>query len=251
MLQPHISYQFKSAIWRMEIDSISETIFTEIREPDNKQVFFASINLKNGDVNFNDLQTAERWLTGIEAGYHGILLLHNYQSETGPSHKGIIAIAVLSGNTLWNNYTHAFDHLSVNGPVIYDTRIQPRKLFLADIQTGTIKRPYEPSIDTEPGNYITLPDIVSADLLSAIRLPVKPFGNSIHYLEHNNLRIVSLHAFADGTLQQLLYVMSDGDIVYEDLLNTSIQKLQPEAFLMHKDQLIYLKNQSQLKVLNL
>ncbi|HTD98340.1 MAG TPA: DUF4905 domain-containing protein [Mucilaginibacter sp.] len=235
----------------MEIDPISETIFAEIRDQSDKKVSFASVGLISGKAYFDDLQTEERWLTGIEAAYDGVLLLHNYQSESGPTHKGLIAVDGITGNLLWSNYTHAFDHLSANGPVIYDTRLQPPKLFLADIKTGAIKRQFEASIDIELDNDIELPCTVSADFLNTMRMPVTPFGNTLHYLEHNNLRIVSLHSLEAGVLQQRLYIMNDSQMVYEDLLNTDIQKLQPESFLMYKDHLIYLKNQTQLKVLNL
>jgi hypothetical protein len=251
MLQPRISYQFKSPVWRLEIDALSETIFTEVRDQSAKKVHFAAISLDSGELLFDDLQTEERWLTGIEAAYNGVLLLHNYQSETGPVHKGLTAIDGLTGKTLWSNFTHAFDHLSSNGPVVYDTRIQPRKLFLIDVITGTTVRQYNPSIDMGLDNEIILPEEILPGSLKHISLPTEPFGNTIHYLEHNNFRIVSLHTFAEGTLQQRLYIMSNVEIVYEDLLNSDIQKLQPEAFLLHKDQLIYLKDKSQLKVLNL
>jgi hypothetical protein len=142
--------------------------------------------------------------------------------------------------------------LSANGPIIYDTRIQPRKLFLADIKTGATKRLYEPSIDTGQDNYIVLPAEALPDIIKQTPVAVNPFGNTVHYLEHNNFRIVSLHTFAEGALQQQLYIINDNnDIIYQDLLNTGIQKLQPESFLMYKDHLIYLKDKSQLKVLNL
>ena len=251
MLQPQISYQFKSTVWRLEIDVLSETIFAEIRNQADKKVHFAAINLTSGNLLFDDLQTEERWLTGIEAVYNGVLLLHNYQSESGPVHKGLTAIDGLTGKILWSNFTHAFDHLSSNGPVVYDTRMQPRKLFLIDVITGAMVRPYNSLVDVEMNNEIILPEETSIGSLKHISLPAKPFGNTIHYLEHNNFRIVSLHTFAEGTLQQRLYIMDNAEIVYEDLLNSDIQKLQPEAFLLHKDKLIYLKDKSQLKVLNL
>ncbi|MBS1521686.1 MAG: DUF4905 domain-containing protein [Bacteroidetes bacterium] len=252
MLQPHINYQFKSTVWRLEIDPITNILFAEIRDNSDKRVSFSAINLENGEIYFDDLQTEERWLTGIETAYDGTLLLHNYQSENGPVHKGLIAIEGKTGKTIWSNYTHAFDHLSENGPVIYDSRLQPLQLLLSDIKSGIIVRSYQSQIDLEIENQIILPDIIPVEALSSLSLQLKTFGNTLHYLEHNNLRIVSLHAFADGTLQQLLYIFTtDNKIVYQDLLNDDIQKLQPESFLLRKDQLIYLTRKSILKVLNL
>jgi hypothetical protein len=250
-IQPIISEQFDGTIWRMEIDEISETIFVETRDNEEKKVYFAAVSLLTGEVFFKDIHTSERWLTGIEAAYDGVLLLHNYQTEAGPVHRGLEAIDAFTGKTLWSNYTHAFDHLSVNGPIVYDTRIQPRKLFLADIKTGETTRIYEPSIYKELVNNIVSPELKTAESLPPQLTAVHPFGNMTHYLEYNNLRIVSLHALRGGQLTQSLYIMDGDNKVYEDLLSAEITKIQPESFIMHKDRLIYIKNRSELKVLTL
>ncbi len=249
MLLPFIAETFPGVIWRMEIDSLSETIFMEIRDTGDKKVSFASVDLLSGKTNFTGVTTPERWLTGMEAAYDGILLLHNYQSEGAPVHKGVIAINN-KATICWSNYTYAFDHLTVNGPILYSVQIQPKKLFLADIKTGTSIRPYEPAIDTEPENHIEVPQIVPPSYLKQT-LPIEPHGDIIHYFEHNNFRIVSLHSFKAGQLKQHLYIIDDGVIVYDDLLNADIQKLQPESFIIYKNSLIYIKNKSELKVLNL
>src|ERR1700710_2286530 len=102
-IHPFIHEHFTGAIWRMEIDEVSETLFVEVRDNEEKQVSFTAINFATGDVYFKNLTTPERWLTGIEAAYDGVLLLHNYQSEAGPTHKGVIAIDGHSGETLWTN----------------------------------------------------------------------------------------------------------------------------------------------------
>jgi hypothetical protein len=251
LLKPFISEQFNDAIWRMEIDEISDIIFTEVRNSEEKQVHFSALSLATGERYFKELTTPERWLTGIEAAYKGVLLLHNYQSASGPSHKGIIAINGLNGEMLWSNYVYAFDHLTVNGPLLYDTHIHPKKLFLANVKTGETTRVYEPTVYAALQNNIIAPQIVTAGALPQKLLPLAPFGNSVHYLEYNNFRIVSLHTLQAGQLKQYLFVMDGTDKVYEDLLNTDIQKLQPEAFILHKNRLIYIKNKSELRVLNL
>jgi outer membrane protein assembly factor BamB len=251
-LLPIINHQFNWPIWRMEVDEISSTLFVELRNSEEKKVAFGSVNLITSNINFTNITTPERWLTGIEAAYDGVLLVHNYQSETGPVHKGLIAIDAITGQSLWSNYTLAFDHLSVNGPIVYNAQIQPPKLFLADIKTGQTKRSYEPVIDTGLNNNIISPQLIPADFLKELTLPVIPYANTAHFMEHNTFRIVSLHTFFQEQLKQHLYIInSEGTVVYQDLLNSDIQKLQPEAFVVHKNSLIYLKNRSELIVLNL
>ncbi|MBC7398370.1 MAG: DUF4905 domain-containing protein [Mucilaginibacter sp.] len=248
MLLPVIDQQFAGVIWRIEIDILSDTIFLEIRSAD-KQVSFSSLNLVTGAVNFTGYTTPERWLTGMEAAYNGILLLHNYQSENTPTHKGITAVNS-NGEVSWSNYTYAFDHLSVNGPILFNTQLQPKKLFLVDVKTGERLRQFEQTIDTEVENYIVAPQILSPDQLQ-LTLPAEPYGNIIHYVDHNNFRIVSLHTLNAAQLQQQLYIMDGPSLVYEDLLSADIQKMQPESFIMYKNSLIYIKNKSELRVLNL
>jgi len=253
---PLISEKFNGAIWRMVIDELSDALFLEIRNEEEKTVSFSGVDLAGGEILFRDFITPERWLAGIEAAYDGVLLLHLYQSETGPVHKGLMAVDAATTKLLWSDYTYTFDHLSENGPVVYDARIHPRKYFLVDIKTGATNRLYEPSVYKGLQNSIVVPQIISPDELPFKLIPVHPYGNSVHYLDYNNFRIVSLHALKGGELNQMLLIFDgteplNNGIAYEDLLNAGIQKLQPEAFILHKNRLIYIKNKSELKVLTL
>lgn len=251
-LLPFIQHQCNAPVWRMEIDEPGNIIFLEVRNSGDKSVSFTSIGLDSGTVNFEGLTTPERWLTGIETAFEDILILHNYQSEKGPAHKGLTAIEGRTGKILWSNYTLAFDYLSVNGPVVYNTQIQPKKLALADIKTGGIVRSCQPVVDIGLNNHIISPQMVPAQGIKNLPPGVDAYGNTVHYLEHNNFRIVSLHTFLDQQLEQHLYIFDDeGADVYHDLLQNNIQKLQPEAFVVHNNKLIYLKNRSELIVLNL
>lgn len=250
MLLPIIHEYLDGIIWRMEIDGMTNTICLEVRNSEDKQVSFASIDLTTGIINFKALTTAERWLTGMEIVYNGVLLLHHYQSEKSPVHKAVIGIDVTNGNTLWHDYTYGFDRLSVNGPILYNTQLQPKKLFLTDVKTGTTLRTFDPLLDTELSNSIIAPQILPSTAVPP-QLKAKPHGNIIHYLEHNKFIIVSLHTFTLGVLQQHIYILHGTDIIYEDIMNTDIQKLQPEAFILHKNCLIYIKNRSEIKAVNL
>ena len=250
MLLPTISEQVNGIIWRIEVDEITSTLCLEVRNTEDKQASFASIDLTNGITNFKELTTPERWLTGMEAVYNGVLLLHHYQSEKSPAHKAIVAIDVTTGATLWSNYTYAFDSLTVNGPIVYNIQVQPKKILLADVKTGAAIRSFEHLIDRELPNNIIVPQLLPTSALPK-QLKTEPHGSIIHYLEHNKLIIVSLHTFNADVLQQHIYILDGANVVYEDILNTDIQKLQPEAFIVHKNCLIYIKNRYELKAINL
>jgi hypothetical protein len=243
--------QFNGDIWRMEIDELPDTLCLEIRDHSNKKVYFSTIDLATGHTLTKELTTPERWLTGIEAAWNGVMLLHFYQSEKGPMHKGLMAVDTKTGQTLWTDYSLSFDYLSEKGPIVYDARVQPRKLFLADIHTGATTRVYQPSVYKTQKSDILYPELITADELASKLAHKHPFGNSVHYLDHNNYRIVSLHALKGGGLIQLLYVFDESGQVFEDILNSDIQKMQPEAFIVHKNRLVYIKNRVELKILSL
>ncbi|MFD2146348.1 DUF4905 domain-containing protein [Mucilaginibacter antarcticus] len=124
MLLPTISKQLNGIIWRLEIDSFSDTIFLEVRSSD-RQVSFTSIGLQAGVTKLDQYIMPERWLAGIEAVYNDILLIHNYQSENSPAHKGLTAVGS-NEQVMWSNYSYGFDHLSVNGPVVFNMQLQPK-----------------------------------------------------------------------------------------------------------------------------
>lgn len=251
ILTPHIKQQFNGLVWRMEIDPITSTLFAEIRNEQEKQVSFASVNLSSGKINFTKLTVDERWHTGIESAYDGVLLLYGLESEASPAHKGLTAIDAATGETLWSDYNRTFNHLSNRGPVCFDNRIQPRKLFVIDSKTGERIDAYNPIIDEDLTTGIVLPDMVDARVLNPDELPEQAFGNIVHLLHHNKYRIVSLHAPKGDMLSQLLYIFKDDRQLFNDLLNDGIQKLQPEAFVMHNQYLVYLKNRVELNVINL
>ncbi|WP_162499757.1 DUF4905 domain-containing protein [Mucilaginibacter terrigena] len=251
MLQPFVSQTLNGAVWRLQIDGETDIMCIEIRNEKDRQTSFAAVNLASGQVYFTSLTLPERWLTGIENIYNGVLLLHYYKHETSPEHKSIIAVDATTSTELWSNYSLAFNHLSTNGPVAYNPGIQPKKLLLIDVLSGQTIRPYNTTLDKPLDNYIVIPEMIPAAQLIPGTLPEEPYGNMVHYLNHNSYRIVSLHTFKNGALQQHLYIMDGSNVVYHDLLNQDIQKLQPEAFVLHKNALIYIKNRTEIKVLKL
>jgi hypothetical protein len=251
LLTPTITQAFEVHVWRMEIDEFTDTIFLELRDSTNKQVSFAGIDLSNGNLNFKDLIMPERWLSGIETAYKGVLILHGYQSEAVPIHKGLTGIDGSTGEVLWTNYNLNFEILSADGIVVYDARIEPKKLYTLNARTSARTGAYEPRTEDTHSN-ILFPNIIQADELPPDLLFLKPHANVLHYLQHNNFRIVSLHALDGSHLTQHLHVFNiTGELLFDDIMNNDIQKLQPEAFIVYKNNLIWLKNRSVVKVLNL
>jgi hypothetical protein len=251
LLTPFINQPFDAPVWRMEIDEITDTLFLELRDTGNKQVSFVGIDLNTGNINFRDLVMPERWLSGIETAHNGMLILHGYQSESVPVHKGLMGINGTTGEVLWTDYNLNFEAISNDNIAVYDARIQPQTPYVIDIKTGQRIASFLPSGD-DINSSIVFPQMLQADALPNDLPNLRPHANVVHYLKHNNFRIVSLHALDGGHLTQHLYLFNiDGELIFDDIMNNDIQKLQPEAFISYKNKLIWLKNRSVIKVLNL
>jgi hypothetical protein len=251
LLKPYVQHQFKGQIWKMLIDPIKELLFVETRDVESRQVSFSGFDLNSGETTFTDLIPNEKWLTGMEGCFDGVLFLHGYESAQSPVHKGITAIDGATGNILWNNYTYTIQHISASGPVAYNTQIQPPKLLVLNAQNGATLLGFDVSVDTDQDQNIQVPHLIETlDTAFKAHIEGEVVGN-IHYIEHNSFRIVSLHTLVKTDLSQILLIMQGEELVYEDLLLDEIQKLQPEAFIIQQNRLIYIKNKIELKVLNL
>lgn len=251
MLKPYIQQQFTGQIWKLLIDPVKELLFVETRDTENRIVSFSGFDMNTGTGNFLNISLDEKWLTGIEDCFNNVLFLHGYQSTQSPVHKGITAIDSATGNILWSNYNYAINHISVSGPVAYNTQIQPKKLFVLHAQNGAVLRPFNASVDKDIDQNIVLPHVVET-LDTGMKQHFEGDKTGIiHYIEYNSFRIVSLHTLVNTRLSQVLLIMQGNNLVYRDLLNDEIQKLQPEAFIMQQNRLIYIKNKVELKVLNL
>lgn len=250
-LSPIVQKKFNGTIWRMDIDEVSSTLLLEIRNEADRTTSFAAVNLPKAHLNFEGYTTHERWLTGMETAHNGVLLIHYFQNENSPVHKGITAINSNNSSQLWSNYSLAYDHLSVNGPVLFNTQILPKKLYVYDILTGQPLRLFNNLADNELIKQIIVPQHISPQQLPVCLQHLEPINGLIHYIEHNSYRIVSLHTRNNTGLRQELYVLDDDSVCYEEILMTDIQKLQPEAFVLHKNWLICLKNKTELLVLEL
>ncbi|RFZ91050.1 DUF4905 domain-containing protein [Mucilaginibacter conchicola] len=246
LLQPFISHTFNGHIWRLQIDELTGILALEIRNEQDKQTSFAALSLQTGEVYFDAFTLPERWFTGIEAVYNGVLLLHYYKHESSPEHKSIIGIDARTGKELWADYSLTFDHLSNNGPAVYNANIQPKKMLLLSVENGKTVRNFSEDEDKPLHTGIVIPYMVTPRQVLPGILPDEPYGNMVHYMSHDGYIIVSLHTLKNGVLQQHLYIMADDKIVYHDLLNSDIQKLQPEAFVVHNNALVYIKNKVQL-----
>ncbi|WP_299289280.1 DUF4905 domain-containing protein [uncultured Mucilaginibacter sp.] len=246
-----INQPFVGLIWKLETDTENDLIYIEIRNEKEHSAGFSSLNLKTGKLNFLELVPEEKWLVGLSGGRKGILFLHGYLSDQTPEHKAIIALDGTTGKQLWANYNLSLETFTEKGLLAADQRFQSKRLVLMDEQTGNLKTGINLDDLADDVQPIQIPQMLLLLPQNLSALITGTITGGISCFNYNTYLIISLHTQNHGELLQQLFVVENEAIIYQDLLNEQIQKLQPEAFVMIKNYLVYLKNKTVLKVLNL
>jgi len=250
-LIPFVAQQFSALIWKLETDTENDLLYVETRNQQEHTVAFSAFDLKNEKANFIELETEEKWLTGMSGGRKQILFLHGYKSAQSPEHKSIIALDGLTGKQLWADYNLSVEAFTKDGLLAADQRFQSKRLVLLDYQNGTMKTGTNQMVLPDVPQEITWPEMLRLPPKNLFNIISATITGEISCLKYNSYLIISLHTLNKGNLMQELYVIENEKLVYRDLLNENIQKLQPEAFVLTKNHLVYIKNKTALKVLNL
>lgn len=245
---PLINHTFSGLIWKLESDTVAGLLYVETRNSENRTVGFSSFGLENGKVYFEELLPEEKWLIGLEGGRQGVLFLHGYKSDQSPEHKAIIALDGLTGKQLWADYNFALEAFTVDGLLAADQRFQSKRIVLFDYQSGNPKTSSQNQDDPQEIKYPQILRLLPQNLTGLIAGEIT---GEISCLNYNSYLIISLHTQNNGALAQHLFIIENDKMIYHDLLNENIQKLQPEAFVLIKKHLVYIKNKFNLKVLNL
>jgi hypothetical protein len=248
-LNPVLDHQFSGLIWKLETDIDNELIYVETRREEDRSTGFSSFSLKTGKKNFLEFIPEEKWLVGMNGGRQGMLFLHGYLSDQTPEHKGIIALDGFIAKQVWADYNLSLEAFTTDGLLAADQRFQSKRTILLDYKTGSIKTASQNQQDDVqqmeyPFSLRLLPENLSALITGTIT-------GEISCLKYNSFLIISLHTQNNNVLLQELFIIENEVIIYHDLLNEHIQKLQPEAFVVIKNYLVYIKNKNALKVLTL
>jgi len=250
-LNPVIDQTFSGLVWKLETDAEQNLIYIETRNEEAHSAGFSSLNLKSGKVNFLEMVPEEKWLVGLNGGRKGILFLHGYLSDQTPEHKSIIALDGLNGEQIWADYNLSMETFTTEGLLAADQRFQTKRLVLLDEQTGSIKTGTDISKLQDDVQPIQTPYMLRLLPQNISGLITGTITGEISCLNYNSYLIISLHTQNNSRLLQEIFIIEDEAVIFHDILNEDIQKLQPEAFVVIKNYLVYIKNKNTLKVLNL
>ncbi len=239
ILKPFLKEKFNSIIWKIEIDTQNCILAIETRDVENREAYYSAFDFEKGEVLFKEVKVEDGWRWGLDRLSKGIVFLHSYVTDQSPEHKGIIALNK-SGNIEWQHFNKTLHDVSNEGLIVYDPKMQPRWLELADAGTGQILKSNIKAYQV-PDREILVPDAITDKQLHPL-LPDETAG-PIYFISYNGKSCYAYHLrVKENFLQQLLITQDDKVLVRENLTPV-IQKLNPEAFFISRNNLFCIRDE--------
>jgi hypothetical protein len=227
------SIQTKGIIWKMVFDDHLHQIAWECRT-EEKELFIYVLDFESGKLLIDQFFIPDGWGFSLDLIKNNRLFFSNYEQEFSPVKKGIVAFDIADKSIIWQNFTSAVEKYTENGILVYDARIFPRKFLLANFEDGTSIKPEKDFYKTLDNQVLIPENIFSSDILEEIDL-----------LNFNGLEFKSSYKKSDNKINQYLKVSKNETLVYEDILNTTIQNKQIQPFVIWQNILLYIKNKSE------
>jgi hypothetical protein len=263
-LKKSFSFSDKKQIWRLLI-SDSDKILIETRDTENKTVFFHYTDLKSGKIVFKDLQLEEKYWIGVEKIYDEKIIFHQYQKPNMPEHKKIIVYDIYQNKILWQNDDLLFLSIIGNKIYAYKKKFEGRDFYILDFLTGEIIKEIVnaekeiseiiQNINMEDFSNYSYPNTYSngddRNISDIIKNETKNKGNvnNIDTLLYNDLLMINYHIKKENNLLDNVFAVYNIDKkkkLVSEYLNKNLNSFSPDSFFCYKNNLMILKNKTEL-----
>ena len=265
--------QVKGVLWRILPDHEGGLIGEE-RDPAARSVSFFRVLVSSGEMVWSGVTAPGGWWTGIEGLAQGALLIHGFASPDLPGHRGLTALDLRTGASLWSDEDVVFV-AAVDG-VAYGLRGRSdrRGLVGRHLTTGAL-------IDEGPVDEGHLQDLVrrwQAETPSPVALPepvevgkdehtfasrllagAAMVEGGLETLRFGGMTVTAHHERAQAVrpgrpvYRRVLSVFGGGGAtpVYREILDDNLTMPVPEAFFMVGQTLLFVKGRRTLCAVHL
>lgn len=238
--------RFEGIIWKIEIDPFSSYIALEIRDPAEKKVSFACIDIRDKKLIFKGNPLEESWLLGLQGILHKKIWLHGFQEESSPLHKGFFCIDPSAGKLLRENYRDVLVDIYTDSILVYDPKIEPKKYRYLNHNDGMEIKEHKPE---KASVELSFPEkIKKEDLSNDFPMPLPEFeqiAEDIDILKKGDYQIICFQQKNKEGWTQHLQVYKNGKLSFEDTLYQNAEGLGMDSFFLYKNQLMFIRNKSE------
>ncbi len=213
----------------------------------------------------HSLPLGEGWFTGLETTRRELAYCYASQPLT-PEHQGIWAVDFRAGRVVWSRSDIGFVAKLDDEFLVCQTSIfggfPERQFWLVDPSSGVdishsaldsaqANAIREKAVPEEVRQQIILPEVVADDMVEAHRA-LQSVGISetcrCEYIVHGTVTVAALHEQLQltGLWRSSLKVWQSGCLLYADGMEESVDKPSLNNFLIHGDNLYYLREREEL-----
>ncbi|GEM_PF-2015478 len=235
-----LSEKVKGIIWKIVLDDKEQILLVESRT-EQKEVYFYAFDLKSNRFLMKEKTFEEKWLIGISGIHKGIAYFYAFENEFSPGRKGIIALNLYTQQIAWENYNYVLERISKDGILAYNAKIQPKRFELLDAETGLLlKNIRQEEIYEYPmvNNAIKIPESHFEDEIT----------NNFQKLTINDLTIKASYLRTNDSVNHILEIFKEGNLIFTDYLFKDIQKVAPDTFFVWFNKLVYIRDKSEIVV---
>lgn len=247
-LQPNIKLLFSNIIWRIAPDNASDYVLIESRDEQRKKVKFHGVDLTSGKITSEFRPNTDDWWVGIESINDKKVILHGYESDESPIHKGLFCHSLVDGSELWNFNDYQTENITLQSITIKSSSEVVSKIDW----NGKVIEKEETSEDPPSKFNNPNPYFQDSDHFKTVSEFIQQHFNSnpielIEYLEWKNHIFISYYIAQNSKLANLLKVLnSDGEVVFEETLGQELKGIGINTFFLSQNQLIFTKNKTEL-----
>lgn len=252
-------------IWRL-IPTDSDKIIIEEREKNKKEVFFNCLNIKTGEIIFNNLQLLDKFWTGIEIVYKDIIFFHNYLKPGLPIHTGIIAFNIESKKIVWKTDDYNYLYIKDDKVYTYKSKFEGREFSILDYRTGKLLE----DLGSDPKNIniiraeesknpeeIIFPKQINlsfnysfTNIINELKTE-KTLADLLNYIELDNLLFINFHeVLSTGNYRNKIRIIEidSKKVILEEILDRETKLLLPESFFIINRLVLLIKEKIKLVV---
>ena len=264
------TYSDRHQIWRLLISG-SDKLIIELRDTDNKEVFFSCLDIHTGEPVFSKKQLDEPYWIGIEQVHDDVIFFHKFAKPDMPGHREIIAFDIFTQDILWKSYEYTFLFIFDDKLYVSTESFEGNKYFALDYKNGKVIEELKVS-STEIAklrniadqsisydNYI-FPEIfepgnsgVNENVNILIGKEAKNLDiiGNIEYTEFKGLLLFNVHfKVLDNSLVNKFFVknLETGEEIFTEILNANVNAFAPDSFFCYKNYVLILKEKKELLV---
>lgn len=253
------AHTFAGQIFKIHQDNQFNLWILEIRDGDNYHTTFAALDLNKGQLLWQDVQLDEPWWIGISAVNQALIYFHFFPEPQKPWPRGIVVYAVFEQKILWQNTDYQLVDLTQDGIIALDRQAKESESFclLATLTGELLARKSEKPASqnllkktTEtiaPSTYLansTHFETVKKYLKKILDIEI---SQTLDYLEHNNLIIISYFIKKNEVFQNnLLILNTNAQILLQDVINELSEGISNDTFWVVNHHLFIIRNKCEL-----